>query len=266
MRYTNPSTGNLSWQKTWFFCESGIVHVMINILYSKSSAPVYSVLDQKRLSGPTFVNGNQSTATNITTPQTLWHNAVGYSFPGTTNTTLHIRQGARNSTWSSIGTSASPQTSVDMWAAWLEHRNTTEPFEYSIFPGIEQPNLEGQSRDAPIRSMVNNRNVSAIFDTRGSRVSIVFWQKDGGSAVVNTSPTLAPLNVTSPAGMVLMLSLQDGVVTASDPSQSLTNATVDFAFGAGGLPPFWSWSERRRSMNITFAKGGMAGSSVSGRL
>ncbi|THH13551.1 hypothetical protein EW146_g6685 [Bondarzewia mesenterica] len=57
MRYTNPYTDALSWQKAWFFLADDVQHVMVSNLMSTSDAPVYSVLDQRLHVGPVFVNG-----------------------------------------------------------------------------------------------------------------------------------------------------------------------------------------------------------------
>jgi len=47
MRYYNPFTHSLKWQKAWFFLENDIQFVMVNNLSSNNSAPLYSVLDQR---------------------------------------------------------------------------------------------------------------------------------------------------------------------------------------------------------------------------
>ena len=50
MSYTNPITHAMSWQKTWFFLDNDVQYVMLNGVTSTSDAPVFSVLDQRRLS------------------------------------------------------------------------------------------------------------------------------------------------------------------------------------------------------------------------
>ena len=57
MRYTNPYTGTLQFQKAWFFLDGDVQHVMVSSINSSTSNPVVSVLDQKRLNGKVYVNG-----------------------------------------------------------------------------------------------------------------------------------------------------------------------------------------------------------------
>jgi hypothetical protein len=57
MRYSNPFTHSLSWQKAWFFLKNDVQFVMVNNLSSNGLTPLYSVLDQRRHTGDIFVNG-----------------------------------------------------------------------------------------------------------------------------------------------------------------------------------------------------------------
>ncbi|KAG5649681.1 hypothetical protein H0H81_002522 [Sphagnurus paluster] len=75
MKYTNPLTKALKWQKAWFFLDDDVQHVMVSGISSTTSAPVYSVLDQRRQVGSVFTD----TATvGKTKMQTVWHGDVGY--------------------------------------------------------------------------------------------------------------------------------------------------------------------------------------------
>ena len=64
MRYKNPATGSLSFQKAWFFLDDDVQHVMVAAANTTSGKdhPVISVLDQKRLNGAVVVDGQEVTS------------------------------------------------------------------------------------------------------------------------------------------------------------------------------------------------------------
>lgn len=134
MRYTNPVTGNLSWQKAWFFFDDGTQKVLLSSLASKTSNPVYSVLDQRRHVGPVYVNGHELTSANATTPsaKTLWHANTGYVFDGLTVT---VNTGDRTGAWAALGASVQPPETVDLFAAYIEHNvnGLSAPTSYCSF-------------------------------------------------------------------------------------------------------------------------------------
>jgi len=261
MRYTNPMNGKLKWQKAWFFLDSGVIHVMVNILASTSGAPVHSVLEQKRLSGKTYINGViDAGAGEYNNLQTIWHNGVLWSFPGSTS--LFLRKGQRTGAWSDIGTSPQPPTTVNMWAAWLQHKNINTPVEYTVFPNVEPENIANKRNTTPIRTLVNNKDYSAIWDTAGRRIMLVFWKSTGGSVVVPTAQTgHAPLTISTTIAMTLIVHLNSGMIVSSDPSQTQTSGTtLTFAFGSSGsLPGWWSGSNRTKWVWVSFPQGGYRG-------
>ncbi|KZP04685.1 polysaccharide lyase family 8 protein, partial [Athelia psychrophila] len=136
MRYTNPYTGSLSWQKAWFFLENDVHLVMIAGLQSATNAPVYSVLDQKRHAGDVYVDGSKVYgSSNFTSANLLWHGGVGYALhPSPLGTPgLSVETGAKFGNWKTIGISAQPNITVDLFAAYLTH-SSPEPVAYSVFP------------------------------------------------------------------------------------------------------------------------------------
>jgi Polysaccharide lyase family 8, super-sandwich domain len=95
-------------------------------------------LDQRRHSGPIYVDNDVFDApgneTFDRTVSSLWHGGVGYYFdPG--STVLSLSVGERTGAWSAIGTSTQPPETVDLFAAWIEHQDLTQPVSYTIFPG-----------------------------------------------------------------------------------------------------------------------------------
>ena len=123
MRYTNPYTGSLSFQKAWFFLDDDTQHVMISFAESNSSAanPVISVLDQKRLNGNVYVDGRPlKRGGNFSHAESLWHDGVGYTFDyglldGRFN--LAVDFGERSGDWAAIGISTAGNITVDLFSA-----------------------------------------------------------------------------------------------------------------------------------------------------
>jgi len=98
MRYTNPLTHNLHWQKAWFFLDDDVQLVMVSNISSATNATVISVLDQKRHNGAVMVDAKLTAtpfAQHGTRSQSLWHDNVGYTFP-TNLFSLSIEVGQKN--------------------------------------------------------------------------------------------------------------------------------------------------------------------------
>lgn len=268
MRYTNPVNRALSWQKTWFFLESGVYHVMINVLSSTSNASVLSVLDQKRRSGETRIDGqflDDTTRTSLSYPKSIWHDNIGYTFPPDSPVTLDLRTGPATGNWLDIGTSTRPSTTVDLWAAWLTHNSSSigTPVEYTMWPAHTFHDFLKRSYHSPVITIENNRDVSAILDKKANCIMAVFWGSAGGSVTYKAGHGVASLTVSSDTPLIARISLNDGTIRASDPSQTRASATLAFKLGRGGRRPgFWHGPSHGKTVPLTFPMGGFSGSGV----
>jgi hypothetical protein len=267
MRYSNPFTYSLSWQKAWFFLEDDVQVVMVNNLWSNSSAPLYSVLDQRRHSGDVYVNGKPVTiSTNYTSAHSLWHGGVGYTFvdfPGVS--CLSVQVGDRFGNWSLIGVSTQPPETVDLFAAYLTHSALRTPISYTIFPSTKSPGaFEQKNKQTRLRTLWNDAHVSALFDDVHQTAMVVFWDYWGGSVVVPGSSFFdAPLTISASGNSAVLYQLNTGNVTVSDPSQNLSELDITFAVGLlGRKPPHWGW-EFYHDLSFDLPTNGLAGSSVS---
>ncbi|KDQ63719.1 polysaccharide lyase family 8 protein [Jaapia argillacea MUCL 33604] len=259
MRYSNPYTGSLSWQKAWFFLDDDVQHVMISNITSKSNAAVYSVLDQKRHSGPIFVNGLPMQPSNYTLARSLWHDDVGYLFdnPGD-GFQLSIEVGNRTGNWSTIGTSTQPPSTVDLFAAWIEHQNLETSVSYSILPAITLPSFETKALTLHLRTIQNDEHISAVYDESHQVVSAIFWDISGGSLQFAPSSWEAPVTIHSDGNAAVLYRVDSGAVTVSDPSQSLAMLHLTFTRGGGG-----KMSSANKTLTFNLPSGPLAGSSVS---
>jgi Polysaccharide lyase family 8, super-sandwich domain/Polysaccharide lyase family 8, C-terminal beta-sandwich domain len=254
MRYLNPYTKAFSWQKAWFFLDDDTQYVMIaNLTSLSSAAPVYSVLDQRRHSGPIYVDDEAfdapSNETFDSTVSSLWHGGVGYSFDPR-STVLSLSVGERTGAWSAIGTSTQPPETVDLFAAWIEHQDLTQPVSYTIFPGTTFDSFRIKSGYRIIIPLQNDAHISAILDVDYNTISAIFWDASGGTLFIDNGPFFyGPSSITVSGAVALMLNLDTGTITVSDPSQTLTvmdilvdginetplACTVDLPPGPGGL-------------------------------
>ncbi|PSS37709.1 hypothetical protein PHLCEN_2v402 [Hermanssonia centrifuga] len=266
MRFTNPLTGSLSWQKAWFFLENDIQHVMIPAISSTTDNPVFTVLDQKRHNGQILVDGFPTgEKTNFTRPLSLWHDNVGYIFDQTEEPlALSIEVGPKTGNWSAIGISAQGLATVDLFAAWIDHGTTPPaPLSYSVFPAVDEPSFTHKVSDMQVQNIANNASVSAIYDAGHRTAMIVFWADAGGSVQFIPGLFHSPITVTSNANAAIIYQLDTGNVTVSDPSQTLSCIELTFTAGPGGpLPPRWG-DTLSKQLNLNLPTGGLAGSSVS---
>jgi len=276
MRYTNPFTKALRWQKAWFFLRDDVQHVMIANVSSASNAPVYSVLDQRRLDGPVIINGlNMRTSSEqIAGVQSLWHANLGYSFPQSPAFSLTLDIGERTGNWSAIGISTQPPPTIDLFAAWIEHHTLNVSLSYTAFPATTLDEFRSKSQNLQVESVQTDEFVSAVFDHTNRIAMVAFWAATGGEVTFAPSTdnssrrrsarsvASAPITIAANGNIALIYDIRMAVVTVSDPSQSLPAVEVDLGLGKGKAPPQWGSS---RSISLVFAlpTGGLAGSSVS---
>ncbi|KAF8168065.1 polysaccharide lyase family 8 protein [Crassisporium funariophilum] len=262
MRYTNPQTGSLHWQKTWFFLDDDVQHVMISGLTSSTNAPVYTILDQRLHSGSVMVDGSERRSMASGKAQTLWHGDVGYAFPDFGNAaTLSVEFGEKTGAWSAIGTSTQPPATVDLFAAWIQHDTVATPVSYTAFPGTSHSSFTQKNNELRLQSIQNDATISAVFDEGHKTALFVFWNAAGGTATFTPGPNFAPITVTVNGNIALIYTMDTGEVTVSDPSQSISVVQVSFVLGIGRKPAQWG-KGLTKTLVFQLPSGGLAGSSV----
>jgi hypothetical protein len=189
----------------------------------------------------------------------LWHGGVGYLFePG--STTLSLSVGERTGEWSAIGISTQPPTTVDLFTAWIQHQNLTQPTTYTIFPGTTFDSFRSKSSSREIVPLQNDAHVFTVLDARYSTVSAVFWDASGGTLSLGnvTLGGPGPAVIAVDGNVALMLDFKNGTLTVSDPLQTLTSVVVQVA-GMKETPVI-------STMYLPSGPGGLAGSSVTTNL
>jgi hypothetical protein len=257
MRYTNPYTKAFRFQKAWFFLDNDIQRVFVNNVTSTTSAPIISVLDQKRHNGAVLLattqGGTLTAATsNSTQPVwSLWHDNVGYTFDQTGMASpIFFQVGQKTGSWAAIGTSTQPPTTVDLFAAWIQHRNASTAVSYTAFPGVDSSTFASKSASAAskIRTLRNDVHVSAVTDDVHNTTMAVFWDATGGSVQLSSGVSLS-VNANS----AIIYKAGVGSITVADPSQTVTSLIVTLSSSA---------QNRTLTFALPVGPGGTAGSSV----
>ncbi|KAF8652215.1 hypothetical protein AX16_004493 [Volvariella volvacea WC 439] len=256
MRYTNPVTRSLRWQKAWFFLDDDVEHILVaNITSINTSAPVYSVLDQRRLFGTVQIDDEVITQpTNRTQFRSLWHGDVGYTFEDTNSTSfaLNVQFGVRQGNWTAIGTSSAPPFTTELFSAWIHHQNLAAPLAYSVYPAVSPDQFREKSSQAAIRTLQNDGDISAVYDEKNQVFMAVFWNKNGGSASFTPGSGVAEVTISTDGGLALIYDLKTGNISVSDPNQSLQSVRVEMRSGSADT----------QTLDFELPQGGLAGDTV----
>ena len=297
MRYTNPITRNITFQKAWFFLDDDVQVVMLSDVASNSSSPTISVLDQKKHVGPYYVDDvevNSSTkrncaakrskshgrrhhrraapsvlpTTNVTHHsgiQSLWHASVGYSFDLGSSVSVSVQTGNKTGNWSTLGISTQPLSNVDMFAAWIEQPKEQTSLAYKIFPATDRTSF--QQKASRHRSnhqvLVNDKTTSAILDTQDDTAFIIFWGAKGGSVTVPGPSGSADVTVSSDIRSAIIYHRSKGKVVVSDPSHTASALTLNLKAGDVGKKPPGFEAGSQRTLDFVLPSGGLAGNSAS---
>ena len=292
MRYTNPYTGSLSFQKAWFFLDDGVQHIMIPHAVSNASYPEHpliSVLDQKRLNGTIYVDGAPvSKSTNFTKATSLWHDGVGYAFDLSstsaysssqdilgiprTQSSLAVSFGPRSGDWATIGISTVGNITVDLFSAWVDHGPgyaPALPFAYTAFPGTPSVHAfkqKAKSARAQLQQLRNDADICALFDSASGTLFAVFWAAQGGEVAFAPGGGGAPVALRASAGAVVIYKLDEGELTVADPTQTLASVELAVTVGTSGRPPKGCSAGQTEVLDVTLPFGGVIGSSITVQL
>ncbi|KAJ7651176.1 polysaccharide lyase family 8 protein [Roridomyces roridus] len=270
MRYANPTTNTLTWRKTFFFLDDDIMFVMIALITSSTTDPVFTVLDQRTHVGDVFVDGSAAGTGNYTGVSTLWHAGTGYSFnASSTATSLSLQLGPRTGSWQAIGSSSAPPNTVDIFAAWLSHDTVSAPATYAMFPGTTQAQFAQKAQTASTNLQVvrNDGSISALLDGAHNTAYIAFWTAAGSTITIPSLKSgVGAIQIKSNGSSALIFRMDTWDVTVSDPSQTLTAPLLlNFTLLSGTAPSGWG-TAKSRAVTVPLPSGGMAGASVSAQL
>lgn len=252
MKWTNPINQSImGFSKAWFFFEDGFHHVLIPGTSSSTSAEIYTVLDQKKHNTQTgiWVDGAAMTSGtgNFTSASTLWHDGTGYVFDhsakGSAFDYLAVSAGNRQGDWSTIGTSSAGKKTVNMFSAYIRHKEAAlnAPVSYSLYPGTNSyGEFSAKAKDRPVTVIQNDQMASSVLDPSTSTLMVVFWAA-GGVQIPHSALGTAidwQLKVSEPA--IVVYDLQSNKGTIADPTQSLNSVDLTLSVGT----PYGAWVAR----------------------
>ncbi|KAJ7190753.1 polysaccharide lyase family 8 protein [Mycena pura] len=267
MRYDNPTTRALTWRKTWFFLDDDVVFVMIALITSSTTAPVFTVLDQRTLVGDVFVDDAAAGTGNYTGASTLWHAGTGYTFNASNPaTSLSLELGPKTGSWQAIGSSKAAPNTVNMFAAWLAHSDPSASVTYAMYPGTTQAEFAQKAQVEPTNLHVvrNDGSISALVDSAHNTAFIAFWTAAGSTFTIPAlTAGVASIQLKANASSAVIFRMDTWAVTVSDPSQTITAPLLlNFTLLTGVAPPGWG-TAKSRTVTINLPQGGVAGASVS---
>ncbi|PTB73729.1 polysaccharide lyase family 8 protein [Trichoderma longibrachiatum ATCC 18648] len=282
--YVDPLTQNLSYRKSWFFVNEGVIVMTTDIKKNATAgnAPVITVLDNRAAeaskakafvkNGPLALAGEQHVATD-----TLHYANNGY-LAYDTPFELTLSVGKRSGNWSEISTSTQGVETVDIFSAYTTIKGDT--FTYGFFPSISSQKLNKELLE-PTWTPIIKKGISGIYGK--DRASLAFWPGGAKSVTLDLKAlgwaSAGTLTFTSdqPAVYLLSAKCKDKgslrlSVTLADPTQKLGVASYSIKIAGQKhrvreMGRMSEGIERRGDGGIGFGVrlpvGGLAGSSVS---
>jgi hypothetical protein len=256
MKYTDPTSKKLSWQKAWFFLDGDVQHVSISNLAMEGGAEVVSVLDQRRAADSIVIDSQtRQTAglTRVAVASTFHHGGVGYSLPQALisggKITATVQVDSKHGNWSNIGTSTQPPSNVTLFTGLITHKDPSASVEYSMFPGTTPDTFQQKLKTSQLVTQQDG-HISSVYDQANNVIYVVFWGASGGWASVQ--PKSGPaITFEASANCVLIYRVNDGKAILSDPSQTQKSIALEVSFGS-----------RSTTLNFSLPSGGAAGSSM----
>ncbi|KAJ8083848.1 hypothetical protein PM082_002614 [Marasmius tenuissimus] len=258
MRYTNPATKSLRFQKAWFFLKNDVQYVLVSNISSSTRSEVYSVLDQRRYAGSISVNNKavslkENVVTNFTGPTSLWHGGIGYIFQPNISGTLSLLAGPKTGEWSKISASKQPPTTVELFTGFIHHTSLKSSIAYGVYPGTKSiDDLLKKSTTSRIRIIQNDGSLSAVYDESSRVVMMIFWDAKGGCLTQEIEGS--QVNLCSNVNAAVIYDSGKNTLTVSDPAQTHSALTIKLGFAS---------PEQNKTLKFSLPQGGGAGGSVS---
>jgi len=255
MRYQSAHAKTIGYQKAYFFFPGNVQPVMVAKISRTGTAPVYSVLDQKKREDKVYVDDVELAypASNTSlTPTSLWHSNVGYTFNDLGGKLgLSIKTGVQRGDWSKVGISTQPPIYVDLFAAWIEHKDLNTPLTYVAYPGVTREEFTSKRKATSLKVIQKDVAISAIYDAKNKVAMISFWEAKGGKVTFTPEDKGSPVTVSIDGNAAVILNSGTGELAISDPSQTLTNLALTIVQGS-----------ETNKVPITLPKGGLLGKSI----
>lgn len=237
MSYTNPMSASLQWIKSYFFFPNAyIVQFVGDVRSTSPTAPIYTTLDQKQLSGPVYIDGVLMTETIVNTVASkLWHDRVGYEFIAPVNLTVDTSE--RQANWPAIGISLGNETQ-SIIAAYITHTSETgddNRFDYIVHIDVDSEVFNNEEKKvSPVlehnfeksRMEANVRGATYGNDATLDRYMSLAFLSEGEFLTQQTDITRVDTNAPVLLQFQRKVDNQGWRLAAADPSHLLTAVQV----------------------------------------
>lgn len=277
--YVDPLDGHIAYKKAWFYFGDAVLVSITNIQTKEvGDAPIITVLENRaKADGGAFIDGTQVQLGNDTKAagSTLFYGGNGYlAYDRPFDLTLS--EGERTGNWSAISTSAAGLSTVPIFSAYMTM--DAPKATYALFPATSQRKLAHEAEKPSwipvdgdgISGAAGQGVLSLVFWPGGDHRSItvdlaaVGWADRGTVEVKSGQPGIYLLTGRRKKGS------DDGALTlevsAADPTQKLTTATLELVFtkpvGEAVKDACSLAVQSKIGFDFTLPTGGLAGSSV----
>ncbi|WP_226672056.1 polysaccharide lyase family 8 super-sandwich domain-containing protein [Rossellomorea aquimaris] len=180
----NMKYQELSAKKSWFFFGDTIVALGADI-HSESKHPIVTTVDQRIWNSPVETSEtstlDDSTHKTIDKPSWIYHDGIGYLFPGN-NDRIHLMLNKREASWNKINQryKGEPQVKENVLSLWINHGHNPESnrYQYIVVPGATKEEFNAVKKDSPIEIIRNDQDVQAVENTKLQLTEAVFWNAD----------------------------------------------------------------------------------------
>jgi len=190
---------DLAGLKSWFFFEDKIVALGAGIR-SNSLDPIVTAIDQRIWSGQVETSEkpvlNHDAHERIKKPSWIFHNGIGYIFPGK-NDRIHLLLNKREASWSKINKRYRENSPVrkKVFELWINHGKKPKhaSYQYIVVPGKTKEEFRKMRESFPIDILENSSKIQAVQNKELDNVQAVFWEKGkltipGGLEVTMNQP------------------------------------------------------------------------------
>lgn len=221
MDFVSPHT-MLSAKKAWFFFDKEYVCLGTDIR-NRMDKPAVTTLNQCYLEGDVYVNDAAGTHlqakgnSNLSSVNWVFHNNVGYYFPGKASVSLKNVEVIGN--WgiaSSRRFADRTPVKSDIFALWFNHRPKAgdDSYQYIVVPAVDRNTMDQYQN--PITIIANNAKIQAVRNDKEGIAYCVFYQ--GGDVKLTNQISLS---VDTPCMLMIQYDANGKVqkMYASDPTQ-----------------------------------------------
>ncbi|MCA1060255.1 polysaccharide lyase beta-sandwich domain-containing protein [Rossellomorea aquimaris] len=180
----NMKYQELSAKKSWFFFGDSIVALGADI-HSESKHPIVTTIDQRIWNQPVETSEtptlDDSTHKTIDKPSWVYHDGIGYLFPGN-NDRIHLMLNKREASWNKINQryDGEPQVKEKVLSLWINHgyKPKSNRYQYIVVPGATKEEFDEIKSDSPIEILRNDRDVQVVKNKKLQLTEAVYWNAD----------------------------------------------------------------------------------------